>query len=230
MKFPKILFLIISVVLISCNKKEDNSFKEIAPKDFAEKIKTTENPQILDVRTPEEFESEHIDNATNVNWNGDNFAEKVASYDKTKPVFVYCLSGGRSKKAANHLAELGFKNIIELDGGYMAWEKANPKTNAVWSGMTQEDYNKLMVSDKTVVIDFYAEWCGPCKKMAPYLDKMSKEMADKVIIHRIDADKNKSLFNALGYQGLPVVIVVKNGKQTFFKNEFVSEEDLRKAL
>ena len=47
---------------------------------------------------------------------------------------------------------------------------------------------------------------------------------------RYVADKNKSLFNALGYQGLPVVIVIKNGKQTFFKNEFVSEEDLRKAL
>ena len=46
----------------------------------------------------------------------------------------------------------------------------------------------------------------------------------------IDADKNKSLFNALGYQGLPVIIVIKNGKQSFFKNEFVSEEELRKAL
>ena len=81
-----------------------------------------------------------------------------------------------------------------------------------------------------VILDFYAEWCGTCKKTAPYLDKMSQEMSDKVIIHRIDADKNKSLFNALGYQGLPVIIVIKKGKQSFFKNEFVSEEELRKAL
>lgn len=66
--------------------------------------------------------------------------------------------------------------------------------------------------------------------MGPYLDKISKEMAENVIIHRIDADKNKSLFNALGYQGLPVIIVIKNGKQTYFKNEFVSEEELRKVL
>ena len=61
-------------------------------------------------------------------------------------------------------------------------------------------------------------------------NKISKEMTDKVIVNRIDADKNKSLFNALGYKGLPVIIVIKNGKQSFFKNEFDSEEELRKAL
>jgi thioredoxin-like negative regulator of GroEL len=66
--------------------------------------------------------------------------------------------------------------------------------------------------------------------MAPYLEKMNAELTNKVIIHRIDADKNKSLFNALGYEGLPVVLVYKNGKETFKKNEFVSEEELRKEL
>ena len=66
--------------------------------------------------------------------------------------------------------------------------------------------------------------------MAPYLEKMNTELANKVIIYRIDADKNKSLFNDLGYQGLPVILVYKNGKETFKKNEFVSEEDLRKEI
>ena len=219
-----------AIITLSISCTNSQNFKSVNATEFKATITKTDDAQILDVRTPGEYANGKIADAKNVDWNGDSFDTQVANLDKTKPVFVYCLSGGRSKKAANHLVELGFKNIIELNGGYMAWEKANPKTNAVWSGMTQEDYNKLMVSDKIVVIDFYAEWCGPCKKMAPYLDKMSKEMVDKVIIHRIDADKNKSLFNALGYQGLPVVIVIKNGKQTFFKNEFVSEEDLRKAL
>jgi thioredoxin len=96
--------------------------------------------------------------------------------------------------------------------------------------MTKEEYAKLLTSDKIVVIDFYAKWCAPCKKMAPYLEKMNTELASTVTIHRIDADKNKSLFNALGYQGLPVILVYKNGKETFRKNEFVSEEELRKVL
>ena len=220
----------IAIITLSISCTNSQNYSSINASEFKAAITKTDEAQILDVRTSGEYASGKIADAKNVDWNGDSFDAEVTKLDRTKPVFVYCLSGGRSKKAANHLVELGFKNIIELDGGYLAWEKANPRTNAVWAGMTQDEYNKLMVSDKTVVIDFYAEWCGPCKKMAPYLDKISKEMADTIVIHRIDADKNKSLFNALGYQGLPVVIVIKNGKQTFFKNEFVSEEDLRKAF
>lgn len=223
-----IIAIFIIFLSVSCTKSQN--IRSVNAEEFKALIVKTDDAQILDVRTPEEYVSGKIADAKNVDWNGDDFDAQVANLDKTKPVFVYCLSGGRSSRAANHLVKLGFTNVIELEGGYLAWEKANPKTSAEWNGMTQEEYNRLLISDKTVVIDFYAKWCGPCKKMAPYLEKVSTEMADKVIIHRIDADKNKSLFNALGYQGLPVVIVIKNGKQTFFKNEFVSEEDFKKAI
>lgn len=222
------LSLLLIVITSSCSKSQN--FKSVDVAEFKTTLEKTTDAQLLDVRTPGEFAGGHITNAKNVDWNGSDFDTQVTHLDKEKPVMVYCLSGGRSKKAASHLKELGFKNIIELNGGYLAWSKANPNTNAAWSGMTKEEYEKLLVTDKTVVIDFYAEWCGPCKKMAPYLDKMSKELADKVIIHRIDADKNKSLFNALGYSGLPVIMIFKNGKVTFKKEQFVSEEELRKAL
>jgi len=231
MKFPKILLLIVSVVLISCNEKKDNSFKEIAPKDFAEKIKTTENPQILDVRTPEEFESEHIDNAANVNWNSEDFAGKVATYDKSKPVFVYCLSGGRSKKAAAKLNELGFTTVYELEGGIMKWNAeglSNPSTAQV--GMTMNDFNDLLNSDKKVLVDFYAEWCGPCKQMEPYLLKMQKEMTDKVVIIRIDVDKNKTLATQMKIDQLPTMVLYENKAVQKKLIGYISEEDLKKQL
>lgn len=227
-KLNYFIVLILFVLNTSCTNSQN--FKSVDVAEFKTTLEKTTDAQLLDVRTPGEFAGGHISNAKNVDWNGSDFDTQVANLDKEKPVFVYCLSGGRSKKAASHLKDLGFKNIIELNGGYLAWSKANANTNDAWIGMTKEAYNQLLVSDKIVVIDFYAEWCAPCKKMAPYLDKMSKELADKVIIHRIDADKNKSLFNALGYEGLPVVLVYKNGKETFKKNQFVSEEELRKAL
>ena len=223
-----IIATIIIIFSISCSNSQN--FKSVDVAAFKSTLDKTINAQLIDVRTEDEFNGGHIENAKNIDWNGNDFDAQLTSLDKTKPVLVYCLSGGRSKKAAAKLTELGFKEVLELDGGYLAWSNAYPQSNAVWSGMTKEEYAKLLTSDKIVVVDFYAKWCAPCKKMAPYLEKMNTELASTVTIHRIDADKNKSLFNALGYQGLPVILVYKNGKETFSKNEFVSEEELRKVL
>lgn len=223
-----IIATLIIILSISCSNSQN--FKSVDVATFKSTLEKTNDVQLIDVRTEDEFNGGHIENAKNIDLNGNDFDAQLTSLDKTKPVLVYCLSGGRSKKAAAKLTELGYKEVIELDGGYLAWSKANPQSNGVWTGMTKEEYTKLLTSDKIVVIDFYAKWCAPCKKMAPYLEKMNTELASTVTIHRIDADKNKSLFNALGYQGLPVILVYKNGKETFSKNEFVSEEELRKAL
>lgn len=223
-----IIATIIIIFSISCSNSQN--FKSVDEATFKATLEKTNDVQLIDVRTEDEFNGGHIQKAINIDWNGNDFDAQLTSLDKTKPVLVYCLSGGRSKKAAAKLNELGFKEVLELDGGYLAWSNAYPQSNAVWSGMTKEEYAKLLTSDKIVVVDFYAKWCAPCKKMAPYLEKMNTELASTVTIHRIDADKNKSLFNALGYQGLPVILVYKNGKETFSKNEFVSEEELRKVL
>lgn len=231
MKFTKILFLILSVVFISCNEKKSGIIEEITPKDFAEKIKTTENAQILDVRTPEEFKSNHIDNAVNVNWNGEDFETKVAAYDKSKPVFVYCLSGGRSKKAAAKLNELGFTSVYELEGGIMKWNAEGfSKPSTANAGMTMDEFNNLLKTDKKVLIDFYAEWCGPCKQMETYLLKMQKEMADKVVIIRIDVDKNETLATQMKIEQLPTLILYENKAEKWKNIGLIKEEDLKKQL
>jgi rhodanese-related sulfurtransferase len=124
MHFRSIFFLLVSFVILSCNGQAAKNIKTIEAKDFAETMNTTQNPQILDARTPEEFTEGHIDNAANVNWLGDRFVADAEKFDKTKPVFVYCKSGRRSKKATEKLQELGFKNIYELEGGFMKWSAA----------------------------------------------------------------------------------------------------------
>ncbi len=144
---------------------------------------------------------------------------------------MYCLSGGRSKKAAAKLNELGFTTVYELEGGIMKWNAeglSNPSTAQV--GMTMNDFNDLLNSDKKVLVDFYAEWCGPCKQMEPFLLKMQKEMTDKVVIIRIDVDKNKTLATQMKIDQLPTMVLYENKAVQKKLIGYISEEDLKKQL
>lgn len=231
MKSRYLILLFISFTVASCNGQSSKNIQTIAPEAFAKKINETPEAQILDVRTPEEYASEHIDKATNVNWLGDNFVADAEKFDKSKPVFVYCKIGGRSSKAAAKLAELGFATIYNLDGGMMKWNAAGlaiPSDKII--GMGSQEYAALLNSEKKVLIDFNAKWCAPCKKMAPFLDKMQKDCAEKVVIIRLDADENKTLISEMKIEELPTLILYENKEIKWKHSGYISEEDLRKQL
>lgn len=81
--------------------------------------------QILDVRTEEEWNDRHIEGATRIEIGSEDFAETVtASFDKSKPILVYCRSGRRSARASGQLKDLGFTMIYDLKGGIKAWTRA----------------------------------------------------------------------------------------------------------
>lgn len=202
---------------------------KLTPAEFSEKSKASPSSPLIDVRSPQEFSSGHIANSVNYNWNGGEFDKQITSIDKNKAVFVYCLSGARSGAAAQHMRGLGFKTVYELDGGMMKWRAANmPVTTenniAPKTGMTMEQFNKLVNSPKIVLIDFYADWCAPCKKMKPYLDEISIEMKDKVTVVRINADENPELCKKLGIDGLPVLQVYKANKLTWTYKGYIEKE------
>ena len=121
MKIHQITSILFVFMLFSCKGQTTDKIQTVNKQVFAEKIKTTPNSQILDVRTPEEFKEGHIDNALNIDWLGDHFVQDAEKLDKDKPVFVYCRSGKRSKAASDKLQEMGFKTIYNLDGGYISW-------------------------------------------------------------------------------------------------------------
>ena len=231
MNVKYIVGLVLSLFIISCSNGQ-NASKQLSAKDFKAKIEQTENAVILDVRTPSEFQKGGIKSAVNIDWNDNNSEASLLKLDKQKTYFVYCLSGGRSASAADFLRSNGFPNVYELNGGILSWRAAgyDEPSSETTSGISMEAYQKMYANDKIVLIDFYADWCAPCKKMAPYLEELKKEYAGKVEIIRIDADQNAELCKQLNINGLPVVYIYKSGTKTFEHLGFISKEDLVKEL
>jgi thioredoxin 1 len=226
--------LALMLLLGSCSNAQTPN-NHLSATDFAAKIKELPSAPLLDVRTAEEFSKGHLQNAKNIDWNGGHFDQQIANMDKSKPVFVYCLSGGRSGAAANKMRSEGFKEVYELNGGIMKWRGANlPETidsaPIATAGMTMQQFESLLVSDKLVLIDFYADWCAPCKMMKPYLDEIKREMVNKVIVIRINADNNKDLCKALKVDALPFLYLYKNKKLSWVNEGYIEKAEIIRHL
>lgn len=91
-------------------------------------------------------------------------------------------------------------------------------------------FKELISSDKPVLIDFYAEWCGPCKAFAPVLDNLKHEMGDSVNIVKIDVDKNQELSVKLQVSSIPTVMIYQNGEVKWRKVGSQSLPVMKKEL
>lgn len=231
MKTGKFFLLLYIVLLNSCHAQKNDNYENISAVSFAQKIKQTESPQIIDVRTPGEYQGGHIDGAKNIDWNGDHFESDVVKLDKTKPVFVYCMVGGRSKKASDKLVELGFSKVYDLQGGIMKWNAAGySKPSEKIIGMCSQEYSDLLKTKDKVIVNFYADWCEPCKRMTPYILRMQSELKDQITLARLNADENKTMVKDLKLDELPVILIYEKGALKWQHTGFLSEEDLRKQI
>jgi thioredoxin 1 len=205
----------------------------LSPAAFAEKLQAYPAAQIVDVRTPGEFSSGFIKKAVNIDWSGSAFETAIQKLDKDQPVFLYCLGGGRSSYAAKKMASLGFREVYELDGGIMAWKADDMPlagTANIRKGMTTVEYDTLIADKRLVLVDFYAPWCGPCKKIAPILDEISTSRSATLKVVRINSDKDPAICEVLKVSALPTLVLYKNGKEIWKHNGFISKEDLLKHI
>lgn len=228
----KLLRILSLGLLLFMSCRSSAQVKKVPAATFKTAIESQEQPQLLDVRTPEEFAKGHLNQAQNINWNDDDFNSRVGKLDKTKPVYVYCQGGGRSASAAARLAELGFKDITDMEGGVMAWRVADLPLEEVLKigGMSPEAYQEMIGKHKYVLVDFYAEWCGPCKKMKPYLEKMAKDKKLGIEIIRLDVDEHNTLATFLGIEGLPTLKMYQSGIEVWNHLGYIDEQKLKAAL
>ncbi|MCC6410337.1 MAG: thioredoxin [Saprospiraceae bacterium] len=91
-------------------------------------------------------------------------------------------------------------------------------------------FNNLIQSDKPLLIDFWAPWCGPCKAMMPLLDELKGEMGDRVRIVKIDVDQNTDLAVAMKVMGVPTFMIYKNGQKLWSQAGVLSKHELKNQL
>ncbi|MGN6164216.1 MAG: thioredoxin [Flavisolibacter sp.] len=91
-------------------------------------------------------------------------------------------------------------------------------------------FGELIRSDKTVLVDFSAEWCGPCKMMAPILKQAKENLGDKATIIKVDIDKNRSVAEQFQIQSVPTLILFKNGQIKWRQSGVVAADALVKAI
>jgi thioredoxin 1 len=91
-------------------------------------------------------------------------------------------------------------------------------------------FNDIIQSDKPVLVDFYATWCGPCKMMEPILKELSSMVGDDARIIKVDVDKNPAAAAAYNVMGVPTLIIFKNGKTVWRESGIVDAGELKRKL
>lgn len=93
-----------------------------------------------------------------------------------------------------------------------------------------DNFSELINSDKPVLVDFFATWCGPCKAMNPILKEVKDAIGDKASILKIDVDKNQGLASKYQVRGVPTLMIFKQGEQLFRQSGVLQKEELVKLL
>ncbi len=117
-------------VLIACNVNSERSGTttkdgKVSVEVFKSKLSAVSDPQLIDVRTPQEFSQGTLEGAVNINYRGQDIDNQLNTLNKTKPVFIFCRSGGRSGECYTKMKNMGFSKVYDMDGGYLAWTEQN---------------------------------------------------------------------------------------------------------
>ena len=130
MNYVKTILLnaFIFFTIVSCTSQQKEAptepvLKRLSVTEFNDMLANTDNVFVLDVRTADEFNKGHIDNAVNIDFYGSDFKDQISKLKKNQPTFLYCQGGGRSGSTLKIMEEMGFVQVYELKEGYSKWKK-----------------------------------------------------------------------------------------------------------
>ena len=188
--------------------------------------------QILDVRTIGEYQSGHIANALQANWlDPKEFKNRTQHLDKSKTIYIYCQSGGRSASAQTALIQDGF-TVVNLEGGMSNWKMQQMPVEGAGNviQMRVADFNKLLQSNEYVLVEIGATWCPPCRKMQPVVDALKQTPPKPFYFLAVDGGQDMDVMKSLSADDLPTFILYKTGKEVWRKVGVTPKEDFIKAF
>lgn len=119
-RFLIFICTVVSVFFFNCLSPTNKNVTQLSPKEL--QLFLNDDIQLIDVRTPKEFNVDHINYAKNIDFFSKDFFNTIDKLDKTNPVFIYCRSGKRSGKSIAEFQKAGFTKIYELKGGILNWK------------------------------------------------------------------------------------------------------------
>lgn len=227
-----LLFLTTTIMSCAQNNPNKSSIElTISSTAFSSAVKQP-GAQILDVRTAGEYQSGHIANALQANWlDPKEFKNRTQYLDKSKIIYIYCQSGGRSASAQAALMEAGFK-VVNLEGGMSNWRMQQMPVEGAGNAVQMRvvDFEKLLQSNQYVLVDIGAVWCPPCRKMQPVMDALKQTPPKPFYFLAVDGGQDMDVMKLVKADDLPTFILYKNGVEVWRKVGVAPKDDFVKAF
>jgi len=224
------LLTLLAATLLCCQAFSQNT--RLSPGEFAKAI-DSKNIQLLDVRTAGEYKAGHIPHSLQANWNNQQeFTNRAQHLDKTKPLYVYCGTGVRSKAAAEWLRNNGYTSVYELTGGFIKWKADDKPVEGMPAvkSMTTQEFTTAVSGTGITLIDVGANWCPPCRKMEPVLTQLQQELSGKFTLLKVDAGIDTEVVKQVQATEFPTFILYKSGKEVWRKQGIVEPDELKREI